>query len=166
MCHMVSVSVVGTERGLELLAAPDLISHMHIVWRYGIEPSENVYEVEWLEDSGCPSVRVPPYRFAMFMDYVTQWILSNWPTRERLISAAHEIASSPIPEHIAGRHLRRVEMPKESDENEFRVDYRRMWAIEAALAAPVAVIEQPIPVDVGWNSELATELFGKVEVMK
>jgi hypothetical protein len=156
MCHMVSVTILPTGQGLELLAAPSLISHMDIVYRYGLSPSETVFEVEWVEGSGYPVIRTPFLFF--FNGSLKEWLLSNYPTRERLISGAIKIANSPIPDNILMRNWRmRIEEQKDDDEDLFRIDYQRVWAMEAALREPVTE-----PVDTG-------NLFvkvGKVEVVE
>lgn len=168
MCHMVSVTILGTERGLELLAEQSLISHNKIGYRYGIHPRATVFEVEWLEGELMPIIRYPPG--FLFEQYVEDWLLSNYPTRNRLIECARLVAKSPIPEYIAERVFQeRASVYGRDFDAITRSEHERMWAMEAQLSqtAPVvtaAEIEQPIPVDVGRNS-LSEELFGKVEVV-
>lgn len=171
MCHMVSVTILPTERGLELLAAPSLISHMDIVYRYGLSPSETVFEVEWIAGERSPRLRFPPLFF--FEEQIESWFLSNFPTRDRLIEVARDIAHGQIPEHIADRFHRYRKTDNGIHGRSYKEvspdEYQRMWAMEAQLRQPspvvtAAEIEQPIPVDVGWNS-LSEELFGKVEVV-
>lgn len=168
MCHMVSVTILPTERGLELLAAPSLISHMDIVYRYGLSPSETVFEVEWIYGERTPRLRFPPFFF--FEEKVENWLLSNFPTRERLVDVAREIANNPIPDHIADLFLYYRKISSEHGKSYHEVtddEYKRMWKLEAELGNPVPV-EQPIPVAVGVPVDvdaLARELFG-VEVVK
>lgn len=79
MCEFISFRVEPGQDGLELKFANDLRSHRCI-------PGDG-YECEWTKDDDGESltVRLPEQTSEHVGEMVKRWILSNWPTRGKLV---------------------------------------------------------------------------------